>query len=268
MENYGENQSKSRKKIALIDFLYKDMDLINSFYSQLFGGDLIDLTRSELSVDESTSDANCGIPIAKIASSSKVGIEKGIIEKISPYDDKVIKLLESFNLELDKISNHQPGSLIAIKGELIFRNFDAINHLIPFMGNSDLIPGFNDSVYPHAKGKQHKVTVGKLFEQLFKMIPYGLELEVNTTDGENALCIINESSLTISSNDILRAYGTNIPNIWSIIGILDKPNENPKSSSNNFKSGIDQATEAFSAMVLDNKSPIIRPIAIYRHLEV
>lgn len=265
----GSNRDEeliTREEITLIDFLYKDMNLINSFYSQIFGGNLNDLSRSEVSVDETSNSAGLGISVAKASNTSKSGISKEIIENISPHDFKVIKLLEALNLSSKDISCCKSGSIVAISGELIFRSFDSINSILPFISNYNLVPDFNSPLNPNAKGKERNLTMGKLVAEVLKMIPYGLEIEVNTQDDENATCIINEESLTISSNDLLRAYGTSIPDKWTIIGIIDNNPNTVKSSKNPFKTTIDTATEAFASMMLDKHSSIIRPIAIYRHL--
>lgn len=268
MGTHRNEELATREEIALIDFLYKDMDLINSFYSQIFGGDLSSLSRAEISVDETSNNSECGLPVAKISNSSKMGTSKELVENINPHDYKVIKLLESFNLTAKELGDCDAGSIVAVKGTLLFRNYESISSILPFISDFNLVPEFNKPISPNAKGKERNLTTGKLVAQVLKMMPYGLEIEVTTQDNEMATCIISDNALTIPSNDLLRTYGTNLPGEWTIIGILDTHANGSKVSKNSFKSSIDAATEAFAAMALDKSSSIIRPIAIYRHLSI
>ena len=263
---FGQEESITGKETTLIEFLYKDSNLINSFYSQIFGGNLNNIIKTELSIDEFSNTGGMNFAtIAKVDNAKKYGTHETISENYDPLDNKVLKLLESFELKPSKLSEAKTGTIIATKGNLIFRNYDSLNKILPFMGSNDLIPGFNDPINPGTKGKK-ALTMGKLITQVFNLMPYGLEFEILTSDNENAICILKDNFLTIDSNDLLRAYGTNIPDEWTIIGIIDTPVKITKKSTNQFKSAIDEATNAFASMALDNNSTIIRPIAIYRKL--
>lgn len=263
---FKQEELISREEITLIDFLYKDMDLINSFYSQIFGGDIQNIVKSEITVDETTNKTDIGVPgTLGLKNQSRTSSDTSVSENFNPHDYKVIKLLECLNLSISDISSAPIGKLIAIKGNLIFRNYESLNKLLPFMGDNNLIPGFNNPIDSNNKSKKSP-TIGKIMTQMFKMIPYGLEFEVTTSNNENAICILKDDYLTVNSNDLLRAYGTNIPDEWTIIGIIDSPVKLPRKSSNVFKSSIDEATNAFASMALDTDSAILRPIAIYRKL--
>ena len=205
--------------------------------------------------------------LASVDNAKKYGTHHTVAENYDPLDNKVLKLLESFELKPSKLSESKTGTIIATKGNLLFRNYESLNKILTFMGNNDLIPTFNNPITPGAKGKK-TVTLGKLITQVFNLMPYGLEFEILASDNENAICILKDDFLTISSNDLLRAYGTNIPGEWTIIGIIDAPVKIARKSTNEFKKGIDEATNAFASMALDTKSTIIRPIAIYRKLKV
>lgn len=265
---FRKEESDTREEITLVDFLYKDSNLINSFYSQIFGGDIESIVKNEVATDEATNNIKLGIPATVgLNNQIKTSMNMGVSQSINPHDHKVIKLIESFNLKHSNISEHSTGTLLAIKGTLIFRNYDSINKLIPFMGENNLFPDFNSPIDPNNKGKK-ALTFGKLVTQLLNMMPYGLEFEVHTTNNENAICILKDEYLTIATNDLLRSYGVNIPGEWTIIGIADSPVTIPRKSFNNFKSSIDDATVAFTTKVLGEQTNIIRPIAIYRKLNL
>lgn len=265
---FRKEESNSREKITLIDFLYKDSDLINSFYSQIFGGDIESIAKSEMATDEATNNVELGlIGTVGLNNQTRSSKDMGILQNINPHDHKVIKLIETFNLEQTSLSNASTGTLIAVKGQLIFRNYDVINKLLPFLGDNNLIPDFNTPIDTTKKGKK-TLTLGKVMDKVLSMIPYGLEFELQTIENENAICILKEEYLTISPNDLMRAYGVNIPSEWTTIGIIDSPIKSPIKSFNQFKNAIDEATKSLTTLVLGEEQTIIRPIAIYRKLNI
>lgn len=262
----GENKLKDRSKITLIDFLYKDTTLINSFYSQIFGGDLTNIIKSEISADETNSLIEGSVGFAKGNASSKHSDNQSITQNINPYDSKVIELLESFNLEKTTLSEVISGSIIAIEGKLTYRNFDIVTQVIPFIAKNNLVPEFKQPLDPNARGKSKNNTLGAMIQDMITLLPYGLEFGVETDINEHATCILKRECLTISPDDLFRSYGNSIPNTWTIIGILDVTEVRDVNTSNNFSLMIDSSSGVFSSMVLDKDTNVIRPIAIYRKL--
>ena len=262
----GNEKKESEQKDTLIDFLYKDTKLIESFYAQLFGGNLTMVKKAYAEGNESNKMANVGILAAKGELTYKKNDNKEITTNINPHDYKIITLLEELNLNKSISLDVPTGTIVAIEGNLIFRNYDTINKLLPFMTNNNLVPEFNNPVYSNSKGKAKSLTIGKMLTQIFQLLPYSLEFELCTNDNKSAICILKEEALTISPDDILRSYGTNIPSSWTIVGIIDFPPKLKNKSSNNFKDTIDQATNAFSEFIIDTNAPTIKPIAIYRKI--
>ena len=248
----GKQESENREKITLIDFLYKDTNLINSFYSQIFGGDLMNLSKSEVCTDESGNSIEGNGGFIKGDASSKHSNSENL----------------TINLNKTSLAEAKTGSIIAIDGKLIYRNFDIIAQAIPFISKSNLVDEFNAPLSPNARGKNKKMTLGSMVQDMMKLIPYGLEFGVDTDTKETATCILKQEHLTISPDDLFRAYGNNIPNLWTIIGILDVTEFSKSSSKSQFKKMIDSTSSVFSAMVLEENSNVIRPIAIYRKLTI
>jgi hypothetical protein len=264
-----QEQYKNSEEITLIDFLYKDTNLINSFYSQIFGGDLTAVSRSEISADEISNNMGGSIKLVSGSASSKHSDSQNITKNINPYDYKVLELLEQFNLSIHSLSEAHSGSIIATSGTLIYRNYNIIDQIFPFIEKNKLIPEFNTPINPKARGKNRNNTLGKVIQDIIKMIPYGLEFSVETTTNETATCIINKEHLTISPDDLFRSYGNVIPSVWTIIGILDITKLNTTDNTQqDFKNIIDGTNSAFASMVLKDNTNVIRPIAIYRKLSV
>lgn len=263
-----QEQLENSEEITLIDFLYKDTNLINSFYSQIFGGDLTALTKSEISADENSNDLTGSIKLVKGSKLTKHSNTENTTKNINPYDSKVVELLHQFNLDILPLKDAHGGSIIAIKGQLIYRNYDIIDKMLPFISKSKLVPEFDKPIDPNARGKNKNNTVGKTIQAFIDMIPYGLEFAVETNTNETATCIINKEHLTISPDDLFRAYGNSLPGSWTIIGLLDITENRVDDSNQEFKGFIDIANSAFASTVLENNANVIRPIAIYRKLSV
>lgn len=265
----GKETNTNRKEITLIDFLYKDINLINSFYSQLFGGDLTTVQKSEISIDETNSSlGGSAAGFVKADVSSKRSNNQNIIQSINPYDYKVIELLQEFNLQKTCLEDAKNGSIIATEGTITYRNFDIITKILPFITKSDLVPDFKKTFNTNAKGKAKSFTIGSMIQEMIKLVPYGLEFGLDTINNENATCILKQEYLTISPDDLFRAYGNSIPSNWTVIGIVDISERRTQSSNNQFRSMIDDTSNAFADMVLDINTLVIRPIAIYRKLTV
>ncbi|WP_123053104.1 hypothetical protein [Clostridium sp. JN-1] len=264
-----QEQYENSEEITLIDFLYKDTNLINSFYSQIFGGDIMTLSKSEICADESSNNIGGSIKIASGSTSSKRSDTQNITKNINPYDYKVLELLQRFNLTIHSLSDAHEGSIIATKGKLTYRDYNIIDQIFPFIEKNKLVPEFNTPINPNMRGKNKNNTLGKAIQDIIKMIPYGLEFSVETTTDETATCIINKEYLTISPDDLFRSYGNIIPSIWTIIGILDVTELNTiNNMTEEFKGIIDGTNSVFASMVLKNNANVIRPIAIYRELSV
>ena len=264
----GKQNNEYRQENALIDFLYKDNDLINSFYSQMFNGDLTGIAKSEISADQLSAQMNAGVAVLGGKMDAMHSNTENIRQAINPRDAKVIQLIENLNLSKIDLSNTESNSIVAIEGSLLFRSFDFLNKLIPMMNESNMVPQFNEPLIPNTKNKNNKksYTWGKFIMQFLNMLPYGLEMELKTQSNEQALCILKEEFLTISSTDLLRSYGSTLPGAWTIIGIIDETVQSNLKSENELKNMLDEANKIMTSFILNDKSKIIRPIAIYRKL--
>lgn len=165
--------------------------------------------------------------------------------------DRINKNSTNFNKEWDK-----------------YRNFDIINEILPVIQRNNLVPEFNQKIDPNARGKSKNITLGSMIKDMLNLIPYGLEFGVSTVDNEDAVCIIQEEFLSLSANDLFRAYGNNIPNTWTIIGILDIATTENSNYADNFRNSLDITMNAVSTMLLSDNTKVIRPIAIYRNLRL
>lgn len=254
----------------IIDFLYKDTSMINSFYSQLFNGLIDNVTKAETSATTSDTEMNvsaAGIVGAKFNSHDT--INQVLQSSINPLDSTILELLENIDItKLEgKLSDEYSGKIVCIKGNLLFRDYSTVNEIIPLITKSDLIPEFSKPLNPEAKGNKRKYTLGDLMQDVIKIMPIGLEFEVRTNEGEIISAIIKDDYLTISPIDMIRTFGNTLPNEWAIVGIMDKVCPPDIRSMSDFKKGIDEMTSAFTSIVNDiSIKYVIRPLAIYRKI--
>lgn len=262
-------EKEREQKITLVDFLYKDLNLINSLYSQIFQGTLNSITKTEMSSDVITNEANLSAGFIGGKLTSNETVNETITSNINPLDSLILDLIEALDIESvkDSLINLKTGSIQAVNGTLMIRDYKVINDLLPVMSESNMIPGFSDPVNPNAKGKDRNFTIGKMIQKLISIMPFGLEFEVITNNNEHIAAIVKEEYLTIKPNELLRAYGLTLPSEWVVVGILDKVQPSNYASKSQFKSGIDEMTKLYYSSINDGNSEyIIRPIVIYRKI--
>ncbi|MCX7903240.1 MAG: hypothetical protein N2486_01905 [Caloramator sp.] len=254
-------------KYALVDFLYKDYEIINSLFAQIFKGNLfsIEMAQTTQELINGTGGLKAIFFDGKIESEKKR--ENKTSRYIDPHDLKIINLFQSLNLHVtDSLSNCKDNQIILIKGSLTIRDLSIVKKIFPKIETLGLIPEFNQ---PWTQKNKKIKTFGDFIEAILELVPSGIELEIITNSNQRALGIIKEEFLTFKSDDLTRIYDNNIPGEWSIIGILNKLvkkdiNSNPVT---NYRDVVDTLTIACNSLInTDQPEYAITPIVIYRHL--
>ncbi|EPY2277911.1 hypothetical protein ACXAT3_002663 [Clostridium sporogenes] len=265
------NEKIKHEQNYVIDFLYKDMSLINSFYSQYFNGTLSNIVKKEMACDETGQEGSVGLKGlfgGKI--SSNESINKAIESNINPLDALIIELISVLNLNTfeDNLCEIRESGIYKIEGNIMFRDYSIINDLVPIISETNLVPEFNKPLNPNSKGKERRNTIGNMIEKLISVMPFGLEFEVVTKNKEHLTAIIKEEFLTIKSSDLIRMYGLTLPDDWTIIGILDKASSNQLESNSKFKTSIDAVIQVYNELIDESSyGYTIRPIVIYRKVK-
>jgi len=255
---------------SIIDFLYKDTSMINSFYSQLFNGLINNVTKSETSAVTSDTEMNisaAGIVGAKFNSHDTTN--QVLQSSINPLDSTILELIESLKItKLEgKLSSEYAGKIVCIKGNLLFRDYSIINEIMPLITKSNLIPEFSKPLTQNQKGGKKKYTTGDLIQDIIKIMPIGLEFEVRTNENEIISAIIKNDCLTISPIDMFRTFGNTLPNEWTVVGIMDEICPPDIRAKSDFKKAIDEITGGFTSIINDmNIKYVIRPLVIYRKI--
>ncbi|SHH54005.1 hypothetical protein SAMN02745135_01124 [Caloranaerobacter azorensis DSM 13643] len=272
------DQIKREDKISLIDFLYRDVNLINSLYAQAFRGNLLLIQKNQQSSLESNSSFGTDIKLAQLKSEGKEIDTDSISKNIDPHDAKIIDLFNELSIPVHDTSLEycKDGQLVLIKGNLKIRNLDTIKNSLPVIEALGIFDELNFSLdldnLPKKKNKKNgKNKFSNFIKRILELMPSGIELEVNTKYGEKIVGPIKEKFLSQSSNDILRVFGTNIPGEWSVIGIINKlpgySTDYTDDMNNNLRDIADIISQALSQSL--NNDPhqfAITPIIVYREL--
>lgn len=256
------NQTEDTKR--LIDFLYKDTELIASLYAQIFAGNINFINKSQSELDERNTDLGGGIAgVASLKAQSKTSNTSILQQSIDPHDYRISQILEELQLDiLNNVSDSRPNQLVIVEGNILIRDLGTIRNLLETKEILDIIPGI----------KQTDKKAFNMIRGMMKFLPTGIEFEVHTVNHENILGGFKEEFLTTPLNDVLRLYGGSYPNKWHVLGIIDRINTNEYiQSKSDFKQGIDTMSQGIFGVFNGNEDKeryVIKPIAVYRYLTI
>lgn len=256
----------TEEKLPLMEFLYRDSELIGSLYSQVFGGDLQAVSQLAGTTEECNVDGGVNIGIANSKLLTKDIINEQIIKNIISKDEKIIELFSELNIKECKkaLNNYSNGRILKIDGDVYFRNLDTLKNIFPLLQEIGALP---KNIFTEEDSEKTREI---LVDFVSKTLPGGLEFELVTNKFEKLNCFINEKFLINDVNNISKSYTSKYLGKWTVIGIFDniKPNENQCSSKeNSVRRGIDETEEALYSMIYnDETSFVLKPIIIYRIL--
>lgn len=256
----------TEEKLPLMEFLYRDSELIGSLYSQVFGGDLQGVSQLAGTSEESHVDGGVNLGFANSKLLTKDVINEQIVKNIISKDEKIIDLFSELDIKECKkpLNNYSNGKILKIEGDIYFRNLDTFKNILPLINNLGFIPKniFSD--------RDSDETIEMLVDFISNSLPGGLEFELVTSRFEKLNCFIDEKFLINNINNIAKSYTSKYLGKWIVIGIFDnvKPNINHCSStSGSIRKGIDETEEALFSIVYDDETSfVLKPIIIYRLL--
>lgn len=248
-------QSKTQKeRYALTDFLYKDAELLNSFYAQIFGGNLTGISKCTSENGEQTTTLKSSIPVVNVSNEGKKSKTNSLNENLDPHDTKILDIFDKLNIKEyeGEISECSNGQILLIKGHVKFRDFSAIHSLIPIIDS-----------FMSGTAQAQEI---QMMKPLFSVFPTGIEVVLSSPSTE-FLIPIKESGLTMSSDDIIRTYGNDLTGKWNVIGILDQiRNINIQNPNQDIRGISDTLSYEFRKITNSNFKYSLKPIVIYRNL--
>jgi len=257
----------SSQKRSLIDFLYRDISRIDSFFAQLFQGTIKEIAASSSSSNSKSSQVEGNIQVVKGGTESEEIITNSLEKHIDPHDQKILDILGALNISVhDSISNVNNGQIVLLKGSIVIRNYQTIKQAIPLLfkiGPETFVGNKNRKEIQKEIKKNSKI-----IESILNLIPMGLELEIHTDKNETLSGILVPEYLSQNPNDLLRLYGNNMPGEWHVLGIVDSLNYSTKCNySSDIKKSTDEFAEVIKSMFNEEESNYrITPILIYRKI--
>ena len=263
----GNEELGQDEENQLIDFLYRDMSRINSLVSQLFKGALTSVAISSSIANHDGNKLRVGIPLLHGDNMASRTETDGMQKNFDPHDINLIDLLAT----LEPIINSRPlsmtdtGRLCILTGQLIVRDYRTLKQTAPVLFESKEV---QDGISP-ANKKQGR-EIAKMLASILKIVPMGIELELNTLGGESVIGAAKADCFVDNIDDVSRTFGTALPGEWSILGIADAIGEKGKPRSlNPMRQSMDDLAGATRLMYSGTDSQhAITPILIFRRLKI
>lgn len=270
------SEAEESTKVPIVEFLYKDKNLIDSFYAQIFQGNLSTLTTlagTKISAKKSILGGVKGFVEGGADSIKEVSDE--MQEYIDPHDYKISKLIEEI---APKISGYdfKESQLIRVSGTISIMCKEYINSVIAPLKRMGVLQELYNSP------TNMKVGIGKnrgdlgmetLMNIIIEMIPLGVT-GILTTEDQDLLCVLREECLMTPAAQLTAIFGSKLPGTFTVIGITNSKNETSfediglKAGSVDFVKAILAFEDApKSILSVSDASWIINPIVIYREIE-
>ena len=306
MDNHEENQTPETGQ-ALIDIFYKDTYRLESLISQIDNGALQTVTTIMDSKQGSVSSYNgsIGAP-AIIGASAKHDTSESIEEHIQKtkksFDDTIIDLLSKLGISPQtKDFSKTFSTLNIITGRITLRNYNTFSQIIPLLKNGNALFDKDIStktiIKRHidilknksSKSKEDKLQIAALEKQycelqikvlqnellyenlqiLLPFLPSGLGFTITTDDGTSFSGSIKNDYLIDSEEDIFMNQGSNLPDKWNMLGIVDSKEAIPASSTNDAMANLTAAmTDSLKSFFPTDADATIIPLLIYRELNI
>lgn len=250
------------QKALLSDFLYVDRERIASFYSQIFGGDLLSIEKKASDIQRKTTGISGGIPKVVNAKAESTGkLEESKKEVIDPYDVKVRDIIAKF-LELAETGE---TPVRVYEGSLIFMD----NHLIKIMTRALSMAEKYPTLLDIRMTKEERKTfreIAKLMNDFFNAIPL-LPAFFLKTETEEIVGTIKEKFLSEPiSSFYLKHGGKWLKNVL-VLGIEEITTEEELPDTHLY-GALKEFLPAMSLLVFPQDSKKIIPLAIFRRIGI
>lgn len=249
---------------GLVDFLYRDLSRIDSFFAQLFHGNLREVEASSSLSSTSSSELTGDAVIIKGGFAGQETTASGLVKRSEPHDQKIVDLLGALGISCLRtpLADTKNGQIVLIRGQIAIRDYQTIKDAIPVAVS---LGSWGSASKQERKEREKEADT---LERMLRLVPMGPELEVRTPTDEIAVGAIKREYLAEAPENLLRVYGTCIPGEWFVLGIIDsiasqRPHINP--------SKLRQSIDDYARIIKDlygqaTLRHAISPILIYREV--
>ncbi|MBC17050.1 MAG: hypothetical protein CL942_08365 [Desulfovibrio sp.] len=266
--------------MTLYDFLYIDLDRMQSLYAQMNSG-LLHAMEALYGQEEEKSNSGQlgGDPIGNLSHSNRTTVAESKTQHISPHDiilSDVLAGLHEMELIKDGSGDIDVGNFIVLEGKVSFVDYGMGKEFV------DLIPTFAGSSTPdlsHLPKKQRRQALKEhnktnetgsiLLSAIANMLPWEVQMIVDANNVEG-WAIIDKQKLRDSAATMSLMYGSTLTGKWSMLGIVDQLHQEQPALPNAFltnemASGLSQAASGINELVGCPKSAIgVTPLLLFR----
>jgi len=254
---------QEKLKVLLSDFLYVDRERIASFYSQIFGGDLLSVEKEVSDIQEKVSGITGGIPHIASARAESTGQSKeSKKEVIDPYDVKVRDVIAKF-LELVKTKE---TPVRVYEGSLIFMD----SYLIKMIVKTLSIAGKYSTLLNIPMTKKEEKTFKKLIRlmsELFEAIPLLPAFLLKTETEEIVVGTIKEEFLSEPISSFYLKHGGKWLRNVLVLGVEETVVEEELPDTHLYEA-LKDFLPAMSQMIFPQESKKVIPLAIFRRIGI
>ncbi|MHC1792105.1 DUF6414 family protein [Solidesulfovibrio sp.] len=257
--------------MALLNFLYKDIELANSLYAQMFSGLMQSIERLDKSEDAHSLSGKISCGIANSGADCRTTTGTNITEKTVPHDVIFIDVLK--RLEPDyktNITESVPGDVLICKGSLYIIDNELIKLSFETVGLK-VIENHPTIKANKALGKSITACMKKMIEYPNNDSKYILISE----SGEHVTGIAKNDFMSDQVVHLMVKFGPFPIESAYLVGIVeDGPAKSASSAANPFPSGntdqiaLEVARMFFSASGRSVGSMSVKPLAIFQKINV
>jgi hypothetical protein len=259
----------------LYDFLYRDHNRLNLYYSQIFQGKLISIEETDNSQEGTDTEAKLDTKLFGYKKTNKNSDFNQTKKTIDPIDMNAQDVLShlSQNRIREDYQDAPFGSLVLVKGKLSF--FD--KNLLSVAAEGYKLFNENQSTKPNlasaAKHNKHKQNPQRSEEELGmqlieKMIADGFIQPVffiETEDGDSITGTIKEQGLEEPVSSYYIKFGGKGLSAVYCVGIKEETGTNEIIQSE-MVTGMQHFTNLLSTLLVGDNAIRITPIALFRKI--
>ena len=237
------------------DFIYKNINMINSFYAQKFEGLIKNINKKDQISKEQLNEKSLGYS----NSYSKSNLKEGYIQEqnleVDPQEIITIDILSELMSQAKDITTAKNNEIIHINGNVFFMNKAIFDTFLPNMIDimSSMLP------------KQEKKFFN-LMKQMLNSIHFEPVVYIKFED-KVAVGTIKEEFLSESILSYFIKHGKSGLIDIDIIAIKEDNTNQPIFNLNDFQQGALEIANMMQEFLLPESAYTITPIAIYRKIK-
>ena len=262
-------KKEEQEEYALIEFLYKDMNYIESFYSQVFQGDIKKILKNSSNGQIVASEVKGTVGVIGGTVKSNDENKEGITEEIAPHDSKIMKLFEEVHPRFcNKTNEAKLNGLNKFHGLIEITDYDITKEQFDYILSTNLIDSFIDltAIDIPETFTNSNLSIFSLIKTVLQFQPSGCDAILTLSNKEKILIPIEKQYLTMKSEDINRVYGSKMSGEWNVIGILNSARRTSTDDTLN-EALFTMQNAIYEALNTTKPSYVLKPIIIYRKLK-